>query len=91
MQLFYNAMSTLLDIAKKTLQMESEALIEMQMALDLQLVQVIESVIEEEARLVVTGIGKSGIIAQKWVATFNSTGQRLFLCMQRMLYTVISA
>ena len=76
MQLFYNAMSTLLDIAKKTLQMESEALMEMQMALDLQLVQVIESVIEEEARLVVTGIGKSGIIAQKWVATFNSTGQK---------------
>lgn len=25
--------------------------------------------------VVVTGIGKSGIIAQKWVATFNSTGQ----------------
>jgi arabinose-5-phosphate isomerase len=29
---------------------------------------------ERRARLVVTGIGKSGIIAQKLVATFNSTG-----------------
>jgi arabinose-5-phosphate isomerase len=36
----------------------------------------VERVISEDARLVVTGIGKSGIIAQKWVATFNSTGQR---------------
>jgi len=76
LQLLYNRMSKLLDIAKITIQQEAEALMEMQMSMDEQLVNVTEQVIEEGARLVVTGIGKSGIIAQKWVATFNSTGQR---------------
>jgi arabinose-5-phosphate isomerase len=69
-------MSTLLEIAKNTLQLESEALIEMKFALNDDLVQVVHQVIQQEARLVITGIGKSGIIAQKWVATFNSTGQK---------------
>ena len=69
-------MSNLLDLAKSTIQLESEALNEMQNALNEHLVQLVERVISEDARLVVTGIGKSGIIAQKWVATFNSTGQR---------------
>jgi arabinose-5-phosphate isomerase len=31
--------------------------------------------LETNQPIIVTGIGKSGIIAQKWVATFNSTGQ----------------
>ena len=69
-------MSNLLDLAKSTILLESEALNEMQNALNEHLVQLVERVISEDARLVVTGIGKSGIIAQKWVATFNSTGQR---------------
>jgi arabinose-5-phosphate isomerase len=69
-------MSNLLDLAKSTILIESEALNEMQNALNEHLVQLVERVISEDARLVVTGIGKSGIIAQKWVATFNSTGQR---------------
>jgi arabinose-5-phosphate isomerase len=45
--------------------------------------QAVELVVEcggRRGRVVVTGIGKSGIIAQKLVATFNSTGtQALFL------------
>ena len=76
MQLFKEHMSNLLDLAKSTILIESEALNEMQNALNEHLVQLVERVISEDARLVVTGIGKSGIIAQKWVATFNSTGQR---------------
>ena len=76
MQLFKEHMSNLLDLAKSTILLESEALNEMQNALNEHLVQLVERVISEDARLVVTGIGKSGIIAQKWVATFNSTGQR---------------
>jgi arabinose-5-phosphate isomerase len=76
LQLFKEHMSNLLDLAKSTILLESEALNEMQNALNEHLVQLVERVISEDARLVVTGIGKSGIIAQKWVATFNSTGQR---------------
>lgn len=34
----------------------------------------IQNILEMNGRLVVTGIGKSAIIAQKMVATFNSTG-----------------
>ena len=38
-------------------------------------VKAVESIAEAKGRLIVTGIGKSAIIAQKIVATMNSTGQ----------------
>lgn len=37
--------------------------------------QVVERILSSGARVVLTGIGKSAIIAQKMTATFNSTGQ----------------
>jgi arabinose-5-phosphate isomerase len=37
-------------------------------------VKIVELIVESEGRVIVTGIGKSAIIAQKIVATFNSTG-----------------
>ena len=36
--------------------------------------EAVESIYRCKGKIVVTGIGKSGIIAQKIVATFNSTG-----------------
>lgn len=42
--------------------------------IDNQLFQVVEKIIQSHGRVIVTGIGKSAIIGQKIVATFNSTG-----------------
>jgi arabinose-5-phosphate isomerase len=61
--------------AQNTILMESDALVTMAHSLNASFLEVVELILNGNNRLIVTGIGKSGIIAQKWVATFNSTGQ----------------
>ncbi|TBX69269.1 KpsF/GutQ family sugar-phosphate isomerase [Flavobacterium silvisoli] len=53
---------------------ESEAIAKLVDFLDDNFVKTVESIYHAKGRLVVTGIGKSAIIAQKIVATLNSTG-----------------
>jgi arabinose-5-phosphate isomerase len=67
--------STLLDSAKEAIRLEADALSALGLSLDSIFVSVVKAVLETKQPIIVTGIGKSGIIAQKWVATFNSTGQ----------------
>jgi arabinose-5-phosphate isomerase len=64
-----------LDSAKEAIRLEADALSALGTSLDSSFVSVVTAVLETKKPIVVTGIGKSGIIAQKWVATFNSTGQ----------------
>lgn len=61
-------------IAKKTILSESEAIIKLIDFLDDHFVATAEIIFQAKGRLIVTGIGKSAIIAQKIVATMNSTG-----------------
>jgi arabinose-5-phosphate isomerase len=66
----------ILEIARKTIQIERDALTQLQKSINSTFSAAIEAVFEEkEARIVVTGIGKSAIVAQKIAATLNSTGQ----------------
>ena len=60
--------------AKKTILSESESIAKLIQFLDDNFVNAVEIIYESKGRLVVTGIGKSAIIAQKIVATLNSTG-----------------
>lgn len=60
--------------AKKVLQAESEAIEKVAHLLDETFEEAIEYLLGLRGRVVVTGIGKSAIIAQKIVATLNSTG-----------------
>jgi arabinose-5-phosphate isomerase len=60
--------------AKKTILAESEAISNLTNYLDDNFVKSVETIFASKGRLVVTGIGKSAIIAQKIVATLNSTG-----------------
>lgn len=60
--------------AKKTVLAESEAISNLVNYLDDHFVKSVETIFSSKGRLVVTGIGKSAIIAQKIVATLNSTG-----------------
>jgi arabinose-5-phosphate isomerase len=64
----------ILDIAKKALKIESEAILQLQNQLNSDFYKSVKKIFESNGRVVVTGIGKSAIIANKIVATFNSTG-----------------
>lgn len=61
-------------IAKKAILSESEAIVKLIDFLDDDFVRTAEIIFNAKGRLIVTGIGKSAIIAQKIVATMNSTG-----------------
>lgn len=64
----------ILDIAKKALKIEAEAILQLQNQLNSDFYKIVTLLFESKGRVVVTGIGKSAIIANKMVATFNSTG-----------------
>ena len=60
--------------AKKTILSESESIAKLTDFVDVIFVNAVQEIYTSKGRLVVTGIGKSAIIAQKIVATLNSTG-----------------
>ena len=65
---------TIKAIAQKTISTESKAITNLSNYIDEDFVKSVETIYQSKGRLVVTGIGKSAIIAQKIVATMNSTG-----------------
>ena len=64
----------IIEIGKNTIRMEAVAVAALEDLLDSQFEQAVELIFACKGRLVVSGIGKSAIIAQKIVATLNSTG-----------------
>ena len=60
--------------AKKTILAESKAIANLSELLTNDFAEAVEIIFKSKGRLIVTGIGKSAIIAQKIVATLNSTG-----------------
>lgn len=63
-----------IESAKRTLKLEAEAVQGLSAFIDKRFEKVIERLLECKGRIVFTGIGKSANIANKLVATFNSTG-----------------
>ncbi|WP_026710656.1 KpsF/GutQ family sugar-phosphate isomerase [Flavobacterium filum] len=64
----------ILSIARETIITESKAITQMADLLTDDFAKCVQLIHQSKGRLVVTGIGKSAIIAQKIVATLNSTG-----------------
>lgn len=64
----------ILTVARQTILSESQAIAQLAGLLTDHFSKAVELIYNAEGRLVVTGIGKSAIIAQKIVATMNSTG-----------------
>jgi len=64
----------ILATATKTIKTESEAIAHLATLLDDQFASTVNCIYESLGRVVITGIGKSAIIASKIVATLNSTG-----------------
>lgn len=60
--------------AKKTISSESQSIAKLTEFIDANFVAAVEIIYNSKGRLIITGIGKSAIIAQKIVATLNSTG-----------------
>ena len=65
----------ILIIAKAVISTETDAISQLQNRLTDDFSQAIELILSSEGRLIVAGVGKSANIANKMVATFNSTGQ----------------
>lgn len=61
-------------IAKTVLKNEADALLKLVDYVDDSFVKSVQLIYESKGRVVITGVGKSAIIAQKIVATMNSTG-----------------
>lgn len=64
----------ILEIAHKTLRVEAEGILKLSTQLNEDFSTVVHRIVYLKGRVIVTGIGKSAIIAQKIVATLNSTG-----------------
>ena len=64
----------ILKTAKETIVIEAEAIKNLVDLLDEGFENAVETILNSNGRVIVTGIGKSAIIATKIVATFNSTG-----------------
>lgn len=65
---------TVVKTALETIRLEAEAVTKLADYVDESFIKAISIVHEAKGRVVVSGIGKSAVIAQKMVATFNSTG-----------------
>lgn len=68
------AQQTILTTAKKSLQSQSNSISKLIDLLDDNFTKTVELILHTKGKTIVTGIGKSAIIAQKIVATLNSTG-----------------
>jgi len=65
---------SILAIAKRTLEIESKAVAHLIGLLDDQFAHAVQHILESDGRVIVSGVGKSAIVASKIVATLNSTG-----------------
>lgn len=64
----------LIEIAKRTIELEAQSIINLAPFLNASFVDAVNLVHESKGRLVISGIGKSAIVAQKIVSSLNSTG-----------------
>ncbi|MDO4728953.1 MAG: KpsF/GutQ family sugar-phosphate isomerase [Bacteroidota bacterium] len=67
-------MSKIIQIAKKTITEEANAILKLSDFIDDNFTKSVDFILASKGRVIITGIGKSAIIAHKIVATMNSTG-----------------
>ncbi|WP_410504069.1 SIS domain-containing protein [Maribacter sp. 4G9] len=66
--------STILELAKRTIEKERDAIGHLATLLDEDFSKAVDCILNSKGRVIISGIGKSAIIASKIVATLNSTG-----------------
>ena len=66
-------------IAKEVLRFEINALRSLNKSINNKFVELVKLVLNcKNGKVIISGVGKSGIIARKWAATFSSTGTPSF-------------
>jgi arabinose-5-phosphate isomerase len=68
----------LIQIAQETFYIEAEALLEASSRLDSNFEDAIALILKTKGKLIITGVGKSGLVGAKMAATFASTGTSSF-------------
>ncbi len=68
----------LIKIAQETFHIEADALYKMAERLDENFLDAIELILHTKGKLIITGVGKSGLVGAKIAATFASTGTSSF-------------
>lgn len=64
----------ILSVARETILTEAKAIANLEQLLDQNFAEAVQAIINSKGRVIITGIGKSAVIATKIVATLNSTG-----------------
>jgi len=73
-------MTSSIEQAKEVLKIEAEGILKLIDRMDHHFEEMVDLIYQATGRLIISGIGKSGIVGRKIVATLNSTGTRsLFL------------
>ena len=67
-------LSRIIEIAKNTISLEAESVALLANNINDDFVEIVNLIHNSNERVIITGIGKSGVIAMKIVATMNSTG-----------------
>lgn len=65
---------SIITVARRTISLQARSIEALEKSVDADFVAAVERIAYSKGRLVISGIGKSAIIAQKIVATMNSTG-----------------
>ena len=66
--------SSIQQIAHRTIALEAQAISALSASINMDFEKAVNAIKDCKGRIVISGIGKSAVIAQKIVATFNSTG-----------------
>lgn len=64
--------------ARKVLAVEAKSILKLQEAIDEEFVRLVKLILKSQRRIILIGIGKSGLIARKIAATLSSTGSPSF-------------
>lgn len=70
----------IIDNAKEVLKIEAESIMNLVQKIDISFEKLVKDICRSRGRVIITGIGKSGLIGRKIAATLSSTGTNaLFL------------
>jgi arabinose-5-phosphate isomerase len=64
----------IIERGKNVIRIEAEAVASLESRIGEEFARAVEMIFNSKGRVVLTGMGKSGIVARKVVATLNSTG-----------------
>lgn len=67
-----------IQIAQETLEIEAQALLDASKSIDESFIKAMDIIEQTKGKLIVTGVGKSGLVGAKMAATFASTGTASF-------------